>query len=322
LNRSKAPALLCLALLGACSPLYVARSTSGHAGLLWRRRSISRTIADPKTSPALKKKLEAVAAMRSYAFDKLALKRSHDYEAWTPVKGSVLTWLVSASERLNLRSYEFRFPFAGAFPYKGHFRRDLAEREAARLEEKGYDATVSGAAAYNTPLPVSDPLPSSLLSYGEGSLAETLIHELAHGTVYFKDRTEFDEAVATWIGLRGARSYLHDRYGDDSPEMKEWDEELAERKRADDLFLELKEKLKALYDGPADPTEKMEKRQALFAWARRQAAERGVPLREPLNNAVVLAHALYAPDLAPFDAIFVKNDRDWPKTIAAFKAMR
>ena len=127
MNRSKAPALLCLALLGACSPLYVARSTSGHAGLLWRRRSISRTIADPKTSPALKKKLEAVAAMRSYAFDKLALKRSHDYEAWTPVKGSVLTWLVSASERLNLRSYEFRFPFAGAFPYKGHFRRDLAE---------------------------------------------------------------------------------------------------------------------------------------------------------------------------------------------------
>ena len=299
----------------------MARSASGHAGLLWRRRPISRTLADPKTSPELKKRLETVVAVRRYSFDTIALKRSHDYETWTPVKGSVLTWLVSASERLHLRSYEFRFPFVGAFPYKGHFRRDLAVREAAALEAEGYDATVSGAAAYNTPLPVADPLPSSLLSYAEGDLAETLIHELAHGTVYFKNRTEFDEAVATWIGLRGAEAYLRDRFGEDSAEMKEWKEGLARRKRVDDLFRELKEKLAALYEGPADPTEKMETRKALFEWASREAASRGVKVAEPLNNAVVLAQALYAPDLAPFDALFEKNGRDWPKTLAALKAL-
>lgn len=299
----------------------MARSAAGHAGLLWRRRPISRTISDPKTSAELKKKLESVVAVRRCAFDKLALKPSHDYETWTPVKGSVLTWLVSASERLHLRSYEFRFPLVGSFPYKGHFRKELAEREAAELEKEGYDATVSGAAAYNTPLPISDPLPSSLLSYGEGDLAETLIHELAHGTVYFKDRTEFDEAVATWIGLRGADACLRDRFGPDSAEMKDWNNGLAEQKRRDDLFRELKEKLTALYDGPADPTEKMEKRKAVFEWARREASVRGLAVHEPLNNAVVLAHGLYAPDLAPFDAIFEKNGRDWPKTLAAFKAL-
>lgn len=311
-----------LALLCACSPLYAARSASGHAGLLWRRRSIARTIADPKTSPQLRRRLESVVAIRSFAFEKLALKRTRDYETWTPVKGSVLTWLVSASERLHLRSHQFRFPFVGSFPYKGYFRKDLALREAASLEERGYDATVSGAAAYNTPLPVSDPLPSSLLAYGEGDLAETLIHELAHGTIYFKDRTDFDEAVATWIGLRGAEAYLSDRFGSESAQMKEWLAGRAERDRRDGLFRELRDRLSALYDGPADPTEKMVKRQELFDWARQEAQARKVEVSSrPFNNAVVLAEALYAPDPAPFDAVFEKSGRDWPKTIAALQPL-
>ncbi|MEK7384612.1 MAG: aminopeptidase, partial [Elusimicrobiota bacterium] len=230
-------------------------------------------------------------------------------------------WLVFASERLQLRSHEFRCPLAGSSPYTGHFLKDLAEREAAALEREGYDAAVSGSAAYNTPLPISDPLPSSLLSYDAGALAETLIHELAHGTLYVKNRTEFDEAVATWIGLRGAEAFLRERFGEDSLEMKEWREGLAGRKLGDDLYRELKDMLTALYEGPEGAAEKLEKRKAIFEWARRQAASRGVSVAEPLNNAVVLAHGLYAPDLAPFDALFEKNGRDWPKTLAAFKAL-
>ncbi|HAZ08592.1 MAG TPA: hypothetical protein DCZ01_08755 [Elusimicrobia bacterium] len=48
--------------------------------------------------------LATAAAARRFAFERLALKRSHDYETWTPVKGPALTWLVSASQRLRLRS--------------------------------------------------------------------------------------------------------------------------------------------------------------------------------------------------------------------------
>ena len=265
--------------------------------------------------------MELVVAVRRYAFDKLALKSSRDYETWTPVKGAALTWLVFASERLRLRSYRFRFPLAGSFPYKGHFRKDLAEREAAALEREGYDAAVSGAAAYNTPLPIADPLPSSLLAYDEGDLAEILIHELAHGTVYFKNRTEFDEAVATWIGRRGAEAFLRERFGADSAVMKEWKDGLAGQKRRDDLYGELKDKLAALYDGPEDAGTKLEKRKVLFEWARLEAGSREVKIAGPINNAAVLAHGLYAADLAPFDALFETNGRDWPKTLAAFKAL-
>ncbi|MDE2491941.1 MAG: aminopeptidase [Elusimicrobia bacterium] len=313
--------LLLLAALCACSPAYVARSAAGEAGLLWRRRSIAKTLADPRTPPDLRAKLALVPEIRRFAFERLALRRSSDYATWTPVQGPALTWLVSASDRLRLRAKSFRFPLIGAFPYQGWFRRDLAERQAAELERRGYDAAVTGASAYNAPL-VSDPLPSTLLEYDDGELAQILIHELTHGTVWFKGRDDFDEAVAMWVGARGTAQFLAERFGADSPQMKEWRADEAEGARRDALYRELKGRLAALYAGSGTDAEKLERRRAVFDWARAQAKARGLaPLPEPLNNAVVLAHELYAPNFAPFDALFDKNGRDWKRTIAALKAL-
>jgi predicted aminopeptidase len=319
---SRAFPLLAFALLAACSPVYVSRAAAGHAGLLWRRRSIDKTIADPTTPPELKRKLQLVVGIRRFALDRLSLKRSHDYETWTPVKGGAVTWLVEASPRTHLKPYMFWFPLAGSFPYKGHFRRDLADKEAASLESKGYDATVSGAAAYHTGLWISDPLPSTLLDYDDGGLAETLIHELTHGTVSFKDDTDFNEALAVWVGQRGAIEFLTAEGPAGAAALKEYLDDNAEGEKREALYRELRGRLAALYDGPGTDAEKLEKRQAVFDWARAEAKNRGLaPLREPLNNAVVLSHALYAPDFAPFDALFEKCGRDWPKTIAVLKKL-
>lgn len=319
--RGKALPLVLLALLGACSPAYVLRSAAGHAGLLWRRQPLEKTIADPRTPEPLRRKLAACVAVRRFAFETLGLKRSHDYEKWTPVEGPAVTWLVSASERLRLKSREFSFPFIGSFPYKGHFRRAAAEKEAAALEAKGFDAAVSGAAAYNTPLPIADPLPQTLLAYSEGDLAETLIHELAHGAVFFKDRMEFNEAAASWVGRRGAESCLEALHGPDSAQLREWRAGLAEQDRRDALYKELRGRLETLYAGPGADGDKLQGRDAAFAWARREAGRRGIRLPERLNNATVLAHELYAPDFAPFDALLAKNRGDWPRTLAALRAL-
>ncbi|MDE2511234.1 MAG: aminopeptidase, partial [Elusimicrobia bacterium] len=267
---------LALVLLSACSPVYVARSAAGHAGLLWRRRPIAKTVADPSTPPELKAKLESALEIREFAFKRMALRRSHAYETWTPVKGPALTWLVSASDRVRFKPHLFRFPLIGAFPYKGHFRRDLAESEAASLEKKGYDSTVSGAAAYKTPLPVADPLPSNLLAEDDGDLAETLIHELTHGTVYYKNRTDFDEALATWAGARGAEAFLTEKYGAASPQMKEWRDGASMEARREKMYADLRDKLTALYDGPGSDAEKLEKRRGVFDWARAEAKSRGL----------------------------------------------
>jgi predicted aminopeptidase len=307
--------------LCACSPAYVARSAAGHAGLLWRRRSIEKTVADPATPPELRRKLRLALDVRRFAFERLALTRSRVYETWTPVPGEAVTWLVEASARTRLERHPFRFPFVGEFPYKGYFRRDLAKAEAAELEKQGLDAAVFGASAYRTPFIISDPLPETLLRDSDGGLAETLIHELTHGTVYFKNQSDFDEAVAVWAGARGAELFLTERYGADSPEMAEWKEDKERGEKYDAFYAELRARLQAVYEGPGSDADKLERRKPVFDWARAEAKARGLEAPATLNNAVVLAHDLYAPDPAPFESLYAEMGRDWPKTIAALRAL-
>lgn len=313
-KRRRTLPLLLLVAIGACSPLYAYRAAAGHAGLLWRRRSIERTIADPATPPGRREKLTLALAARRFAVERLALSPSRDYQDWTPVDGAV-TWLVYACPKTSLTPRTFL-----GYPYKGHFRREWAEKEAAAWEKKGFDAAVVPASAYNTPLPVSDPLPSAVLDYGPGGLSELLIHELAHGTVNTADQT-FNEAMASWIGERGADLFLSGRFGEVSPERAEWRIDSARAETRAVLFEELGKLLEALYASDAPESDKLKKREALFAWARAEAEKTKVELPPALNNAVVASRRVYRGEPALFQALFAKNGSDWKKTIAALRAL-
>lgn len=296
----RALGLVLLAALGACSPLYAYRSAAGHLSLLWHERSIAETIKDPSTAPGRREKLKLVLDARRFAVEKLALAPSRDYAKWTPVDGAV-TWLVYACSTTSLKPITFL-----GFPYKGHFRRDLAEKEAAAWTRKGFDSAVVPAAAYNTPLPIADPLPSAVLAYGYGDLAELLIHEFAHGTL------GSEESAAQWIGEHGAEAFLLERYGEISPEYVEWKTDDARSRTRAVLYDQLAKLLEETYKNGGD-------REPVFAWARAEAAKTGVELPKTLNNAVVAAHQTYRGDPAKLDKLFDDNGRDWPRFIAALK---
>lgn len=305
---SRALGLVFLAVLGACSPLYGYRSAAGHIGLLWRERSITKTIADSSTAPGRREKLKLVLDARRFAVERLALSPSRDYKDWTPVDGAV-TWLVYACSTTSLTPVSFL-----GFPYKGHFRREWAEAEAASWTKKGFDAAVVPASAYNTPLPIADPLPSAVLDYGPGDLAELLIHEFTHGTVNTKDQT-FNEAMASWVAERGAEMYLTERFGDASPELAEWRVDSARAETRATLYDELGKRLEAHYKAGGAGREKV------FDWARAEAAKTGLVLPATLNNAVVAAHRVYRGEPALFDALYSKNGSDWKKTVAALRGL-
>lgn len=299
----RALGLVFLAALGACSPLYGYRSAAGHLGLLWRGRSIEKTIVDPATAPGRRERLKLVLDARRFAVERLALSPSRDYKNWTPVDGAV-TWLVYACSTTSLKPITFL-----GFPYKGHFRREQAEREAAAWTRKGFDAAVVPASAYNTPLPISDPLPSSVLDYAPGDLAELLIHEFAHGTL------GNEESTASWIGEHGAELYLTEKFGDASPEYAEWKSGGARAETRATLYVELGRLLEATYKTGGD-------REKIFAWAHDEAAKTGVTMPATLNNAVVAAHRVYRGDPSKLDALFEKNGRDWPRFIAVLRKSR
>lgn len=285
--------LAALVLLAGCSPSYVTRSALGHARLTWRRRPLPE-------GPAL--------AARRYAVSVVGLKDGRDYRTWSPVDGDAVTYLVYVCPKNALSPRGFWFPFVGSFPYKGHFERAHAEREAAKFASKGYDTTVVPVAAYNTPLPWGDPLPSPVLKWGEGDLAELVIHELVHGTVWYRGQGGFNEAVASWVAERAVESHLA------GAALEEWRKGRDAGEARAKLVEELAEKLKAVYAAGGD-------REPVFAWARDEAKARGVRLREPLNNAVVASYSTYRGEPALFDALHEKHGRDWKKTLAALKAL-
>jgi predicted aminopeptidase len=310
------PFLLLPLALGGC---YALQSAAGHADLLARRKPIAKVLKDPRTTPQVRARLETVLDARQFAFQALGLKKSGDFTSYAAIDRPVVTYLVSGSKRVSLEAYEWSFPFVGRFPYKGYFKRERAAAERDRLEAMGWDASIGGASAYKTPLPFSDPLPSSALDASTGAVAALIIHELAHGTVYFKNKTEFDEALAQFVGQEGARRFLAERYGKDSREFAAYAKELDEAAAAGVVMTVLRSKLEALYASQIPDAQKLERRKPLFEAAKKDLDALG--WRYPyLNNAVVVAHGVYHADL-PFAALLAKHGGDFPKFVAALKSL-
>jgi predicted aminopeptidase len=52
-----------------------------------------------------------------------------------------------------------------------------------------------------------------MLERGEGDLANLIIHEMVHATIFVKDSIDFNENLATFIGDRGAEQFLIATHG-------------------------------------------------------------------------------------------------------------
>jgi predicted aminopeptidase len=170
-------------------------------------------LEDPGVAEDIKGKLRWIDEIRHYAFDSLGIDANKNYTTFYDQQGKDLLWLVTASEPYALKAVEWKFPFLGTFSYKGFFDSLKAVDEAARLDDAGYDTNIRVVGGWSTLGYFTDPVLSKMLDRDEAGLAELIIHELAHGTIYVKDSTQFNENLATFIGIKGAERYLTSKYG-------------------------------------------------------------------------------------------------------------
>lgn len=315
----------------ACSPMYVIRAGLHEAKILSRRRPIADVIADPSTSPAVRRKLDLVIQARSFAEHGLDLAAGESYTTYSWVERDTLLMVVSASRDDRFEPYTWWFPIVGRVPYKGYFDFERAYAEAESLGRQGFDTYVRPSAAFSTLGWFNDPLLSTLLRYGDVSLASTVIHEILHNTVYVPSQVAFNESFANFVGDRGAIELFCSRDGDDSPTC-----DLARRSWHDTMlygaFLsDLVHRLDAIYDR-TDLTreEKLRQKAATIEDAKKRYATAVEPELQTtgfrgfrdsdVNNATLIGVRLYYERLDLFERVFARYRRDLPAATRAIIA--
>jgi predicted aminopeptidase len=246
---------------------------------------------------------ERVADIRRFAMEELGLKESKNYTRYVAIDRDYLAAVVSACAPDSFTRHEWRFPVVGTVPYKGFFDPEDARKEAAKLRADGFDVWVRGVDAFSTLGWFRDPLYSYMKEYSIQALADLIIHELLHATVFIKGHVQFNEQLAEFVGSTGARLYIESRFGIDSPEYRGIDAGAADRAAFRRVISELIAELETLYAGNLSREEKLsEKERIIKAFRERFVSEyddlfSGDNYRNfaelPLNNAYLDLFRLY-----------------------------
>ncbi|HZH41177.1 MAG TPA: aminopeptidase [Gemmatimonadales bacterium] len=318
-----AAVLIVLALILFPDVRYIARGGWEEARILLKRRSLAALVADPKTPPALVQRLKLVLAARAYAADSLHLTAGDTYTTYADVGRDTLLLVLSASRKDKLREVTWNYPIVGTVPYKGFFNFDAARKAAAEQEALGNDVYLRVSDAFSTLGYFSDPLLSTAVDRDTMELVATVIHELAHNTLYVPSNTPFDESFANFVGYRGAQAFFRSR--GDTIDAKRAAARWRDERTLDVFYAELARRLDSAYASPLSGAALQNTRDDLFGWARAQLTGPGGQGLEtydwrwfanaPLNNAVVVAQRLYRLNLNMFDEFYLSNNVNLPETI-------
>lgn len=199
---------------------YGFRQGKGQFIVIWNARPVEEVLKDQSFPDSLKSKLYLIEKVRKYAIDSLGLMDTENYKTLYDQKGEEIMWVVTACEPFRFIPKEWKFPILGAVPYKGFFSKEKAITLRNELDKEGWDTSIRNPGGWSTLGWFTDPILSNMLDRTEGDLANLIIHEMVHATIFIKDSIDFNENMATFIGDRGAERFLISAYGTQSNEYK------------------------------------------------------------------------------------------------------
>jgi predicted aminopeptidase len=306
------------AFIPGCGVGYVVRSAYFQAELLNSREPIDELRAQETFDAKELKALDRIKDVKAFGAE-IGLKSTENYDTFAADWDKKI-WNLSACKELTFEPKRWTFPVVGRIPYLGFFRREDADPWIQRLEAKGYETYIRTAGAYSTLGWFEDPVLPGMLKWNDYRLADTVLHELAHATVWIKGSVKFNESFASFVGEVGAFQYLEERFGKDSKLLKvaQQNHEDVQKWRA--LLRELYADLDAVFkDEALGDDAKRDAKAALFASLAERVDDAGFHKPERFqkaitrgtwNNARLVQYKTYNHNRDYFEALFEREGRD------------
>jgi predicted aminopeptidase len=269
-------------------------------------------------SPGERDRLELTTRIKSFGEQELGLAPTRNYEKVNLDFDQVI-WNVSGCAPDRFRSHMYRYPVVGALPYIGFFDRAEADAEAERLEALGWEVWVRPAGAYSTLGWFQDPLWRSMLRWSVEGFANTVLHELAHATVWIPGEGKFNESFAAFVGDEAAARFMAILREERPEAYRRWQDGLVDSARYREFMHGLYARLEGLYASGLGRDEVLAQKARVIADGRRRYAEiewiqdryrRRMGPDVEINNARLMQFRVYNTGLDVFEEALQRFDDD------------
>ena len=316
-----------------CDLDYIGHLVVGELDRLGKVVPITEALTDPTLTDDERDKLSLVQAIRRFGIDRIGLSETDAFTVFEANGSEPAAYVLAASAQDSFTSHRWYLPIVGATEQKVFFDRERCEREAGELTAMGYDTFCGPVDGFSTLGFLPDPIRQSNLQLDEMDLAELILHEMTHATIFKPSDTDFNEAMATFVGRSAAEAWFEDRFGKDSDKTETAQRRYADKGVIDDYVVALFNELDQYYSDAASrglPTDAViAGRTAAFQAAtagfdaeyvpRLSDPDRWAFIREiPMNNAVILAGVRYGGGLSDFADVLEKTGGDFSEALAVF----
>lgn len=312
-----------LLLLSGCQIGYYFSSAYNQMSLLSSRVPTEKALQDPALTEDQKRKILLAGKVREFAEKELHLKTTKNYTTFVKLDRPYVTYVVSAAPKWELKHHLWSYPFVGKMPYKGYFNEAGAKTEEQDLKKQDLDTYMRGVSAYSTLGWFNDPLLSSMLSYTDHDLVNTLIHETVHTTLFIKNSADFNERLAVFLGNKGMELFYQKEEGPDSRTVHQTQIENEDDRLFSQFISKEISDLESWYKNQSDKNEDLrqkrikeiqERFQIELAPRMKSDSYKKFP-QLSLNNARLLVYKTYMQDLGDFEKLYEQVGRDFSKFI-------
>ncbi len=275
-------------------------------------------------------RLMLVGRVKAFGEDVIGLSPTKNYETINPTFDTVV-WNVSGTAPDRFEPHRYAYPIVGELPYIGYFDRAKADEEAELLKSLGWETYVRSAGAYSTLGWFRDPLWRSMLKWDVEQLSNTVLHELAHATVWLPGHGSFNESLATFLGDEAAARFMESIRDERPDAYQTWQDREADGDRYRREMNALVAQLDGLYQSGLPRSEILDRKERVIAAARvrwttlpwrlegyRRALDEG----RTVNNPKLVQFRVYNTGSSRFDDALSRFDGDLPAFIEAVRTLQ